>query len=283
MSWPILALISIVTLSVASVLARVLLKEENSNPVGYAIIFQIVLGLVSLLIAIAFNKFTLPGSNTSILRFAISTFLWAGSTTFGFQTLKRLNAGESSILASSGVFITISLGLLFLGEAFKMTIILGTILILASVWIISTEKLSFKSRKGIVYGLLSAALAAVAVVNDAVILKTYEAFSYTAVMSFLPGFALLLMFPKQFAKIPKMIDKKTFPLITILCVFYSVQAITYYLALQNGAPVSALSPLTKSSIVLTVILAAIFLKERSDLNKKFLAAVLVTAGAILLS
>jgi len=283
MSWLVLALISIITLSVASILARVLLKKEGSNPTGYAIIFQFILGIISLLIAFALKKFVLPPFESSIPRFTLSSLLWAGSTAFGFQTLKRLNAGESTILGSSGTFITIGLGIIFLGEVFKVTTLVGTVLILLSVWVITTEKLSFKSREGIIFGLLSSAFAAVAVVNDAVILKTYEAFSYTAIMSFLPGFVLLVVFPQQIIKIPKMFDKKTFPLISILCVFYSVQAITYYLALQNGAPISQLSPMIKSSIVLTVILAAVFLKERSNLNKKLIAAIMVTIGAIILS
>ncbi len=283
MSWLLLALISIITLSIASVLARVLLKKEDSNPVGYAIIFQFVLGLISLLFALVLKKFIFPPVDASIPRFVLSSLLWAGSTSFGFQTLKRLNAGESTILASSGTFITIILGVIFLGEVFKTNSLVGTALILLAVYTITTEKLTFKSRKGIVFGLLSSVFAAVAVVNDAVILKTYEAYSYTAIMSFLPGFLLLFLFPKQIIKIPKMFDGKTFMLISILCIFYSVQAITYYLALQNGAPISQLSPMIKSSIVLTVILGAVFLKERSNLNKKLIAAIMVTIGAILLS
>ena len=283
MTWLSLALISLSTLSVASVLARVLLKNEDSNPVGYAIIFQLVLGTISLIFAITLKKFVPPSNETSIIRFIFSTLLWAGSTVFGFQTLKRLSAGESTILASSGTFISIGLGIVFLGEVFKVAAIAGTVLILLAVLIIATGNLNFRSREGIIFGLLSSAFAAIAVVNDAVILKTYEAFSYTAIMSFLPGFILLLLFPKQIAKIPKMFDRKSFFIITILCMFYSIQAIAYYLALQNGAPISRLSPIMKSSIVLTVILAAVFIKERSNLKKKLIAAIMVTIGTILLS
>jgi len=67
----------------------------------------------------------------------------------------------------------------------------------------------------------------------------------------------------------------------VFCIFYSIQGIAYYLAFQKDAPVSQLSPLVRSSIVLTVLLGAIFLKERQDLVKKLFAAVIVSAGAIL--
>jgi uncharacterized membrane protein len=45
---------------------------------------------------------------------------------------------------------------------------------------------------------------------------------------------------------------------------------------------SQLTPLSKSSIILTVILAAIFLQEKSNLKQKVVAALLVTVGAVLL-
>jgi uncharacterized membrane protein len=282
MPWIFLALISITTLSVASILARVLLKEENSNPVGYAIVFQLLLGLISLIFALLFNKLIPPPPETSAIQFLFSAVLWATSTIFSFKALKLITAGEATILGSSGAFISITLGIIFLGEALKISTIASAILIFIAILAISTGKLSFSSKRGIVYSLISASVAAVAVVNDTAILKTYEAFSFTALMCLLPGFILLLSFPKESIKIPKMFDRKTLTLMTVFCTLYSIQAITFYLALQNGAPISQLSPLSRASIVLTVILGVIFLKEKSNLGKKFIAAIMVTIGAILL-
>lgn len=282
MTWLTYALISIVTISIAALLQRILMQPEKSNPVGYAIVFQFGLGLISLVFTIALGKFSLPSFDRHLLQFILSAFLWAGATTFVFKALKRLSAGEVIILGASSAVVSIILSVIFLGEVLKITTLGGTFLVLLSIWLISTEKFSFVSREGVIFALLSAFCIGVAVVNDAIILKTYEAFSYTTIMSFLPGFILLLFFPRQITKINQLLNRKSLSLMFIFCIFSSIQAITYYLALQNGAPVSQLSPLIKSSIVLTVVLAAIFLKERSNIYRKIIAAFIVTVGAILL-
>ncbi len=282
MTWQVLAILSTITVSIAYLLQRVLLKDEDSDPIGYAIVFQFVLGFISLLFALSFGKFIFPSSPDQLPRFILSAILWAGSTVFVFKALKILNAGETTVLTSSSAVVTIALGTTLLGEHLRITTLIGSVFILASIWIINTEKLSFSSKKGVLFALISALCTGLASVNDAFIMRSYEAFSYTTIMSFLPGFVLLIVFPKRIKTIKKLCTSRFMLLMSILCIFFSLQAITYYLAFQNGAPVTTLTPLTKASIVLTVILAAVFLGERSNLLKKFLAAVIVIIGAILL-
>jgi len=282
MTWLFFALISIITVSIADILERVLMKGENSDPISYAIAFQLLVGFISLFFAFMFGKFTLPPFGSLLtIRVIISSFLWAGATVFSFQAMKRLTAGEVTILTTSSSVVSILLGVFFLKEVFSLNIALGALLVFMSIWIVNSKKVSFNSKKGIVFALLSAVCAGVAVVNDSVILRQYEAFSYTAIISFLPAIVLILLFPKKIAETKILLKAKTLKLMFVFCLFYSIQAIAYYLAFQNGAPVSQLSPLTKSSIVLTVILGAVFLNERKDLLRKVVASIVVTIGAIL--
>lgn len=283
MSWQILAVLSVITLSVATLLARVMIKKDNSDPIGYAIIFQFVLGFISLLFALAFQKFRLPVLNpTTVSLFTLSAVLWAGSTVFSFEAIKKLNAGETTILTSSSSLISILLSFIFLRERLIFQQIVGVVLILLAIFIVTTEKLSFGSRKAVIFALLSATCAGIAIISDALILKTYEAFSYVAIMSFLPGVVLLFIFPRHINSLQGTINRKFIFTIFVLCFFYSLQAITYYAAYQSGAPIAQLSPLIRTTVVLTVILAAVFLKERSYLPRKLLAAVVVMIGVILL-
>jgi uncharacterized membrane protein len=71
------------------------------------------------------------------------------------------------------------------------------------------------------------------------------------------------------------------PLI-LYCFFYGIQAITYYAALENGALASRMTVIYKSEIFITVMLAAIFLNERSNMKQKLFATVISTIGVILL-
>ena len=69
----------------------------------------------------------------------------------------------------------------------------------------------------------------------------------------------------------------------LLCAVYSIATLADYYALSSGGNASQVSPTLQTSIILTVILAAIFLGEKNDLAKKLLAAMIAMIGIILLS
>ena len=149
MPWYFFAIVSVFGVSIATLLERVLMKEENSNPISYAIIFQFLVGFISLGFTLLLNKFVLPTNINLLPRFLVSSFLWAGMTVFNFKAIKTLTAGEITILGTSGTVISILLGVLFLGETLKISGILGILLIFLAIIIINTEKLSFNSKKGV--------------------------------------------------------------------------------------------------------------------------------------
>lgn len=281
--WVIFALIAIVSISLSTLFARVLMKEEESNPIASSILFQFMIGGYCLLFALALKKFVMPTGDVSLFRFLLSAIFWALSTLFTFKAIKLLGASETSILvAGNALFITV-LGVIFLKEILTFKSVLGIVLILLAILFVNKEHLSFKSKKGIFYALLVAFFSGVAVVNDVVLIREYESFSFTTLMSFLPGIILAIVFPKELIKVRKLLNIKEFRIMALLTFFYAIQALAFYVAYGQGAPVSRMSTFTKSSIVLTVILAAIFLKEKSNLAKKAVAALMVTLGAILLS
>ncbi len=284
MSWFLLALVSVVTVSIATLLERVLLKEDESDPVAYAIVFQFLLGAIVFGFTILLHRFTLPDfSPVTVARFLFSAMLWAGSTVFGFHAIKRLSAAEVTILNSSTAVVAVILGIIFLRETVSIKMIVGTALVIGSILVVQSEKLAFQSRRGIAFALLSALCAGIAVVNDVIVLHNLEVFSYVSMMSFLPGIVLLTLFPKKFFVAKQLVLSPIMKGMGIFTFFYALQAVSYYLAYQNGALISHLSPITKSSIILTVILSAVFLKERKQLLKKILASVIVTVGVLLLN
>jgi transporter family protein len=283
MSWITLAFISIVTTSFSTLIARVMMKDKDSNPIATSILFQFMLCAFVAIFTFMLGKFEWIPADVSYFRSFLSALLWAGSTFFSFKAIKVLGAGETTIIISSSAIVSIILGVVFLGEILTFQIILGFILILGAVFIVNSDKLTFGSRQGVIFSLLVSVFSGAAVVNDAYILKSYDAFSFTTIMSFLPGVILALAFPRETTKIKKLLKGKSIGMMLILTFLYAIQAVSYYLAYQNGAPISTLATLTKASIVLTVILGAIFLRERSNLPKKAVAALMVTIGAILLS
>jgi uncharacterized membrane protein len=279
MPWIFFAIVSILTMSVASLLTRVLMKDDKSDAVAYAIIFQFLMTLIVAVFAF-WNGFHPPPTQYG-WNFAFSGILYGIASICMFQSMKYLEASEAVILSASGTIITIIASILFLHEIFTPVKILGTILILiAMIFVNQVKKLIF--NKGTLYAFISIALSSIAVVNDAFILKTYNALSYSAIMTFLPGFVILLFQPSAICRFRGIILGKNFRTMVILAIFYGIQVITYYSALALGAGASQMGPIFKANIILTVLLAAVFLRERDYLLTKCLSAVLVTAGVLLL-
>jgi drug/metabolite transporter (DMT)-like permease len=281
MNWLLFASISIISISIAGLFQRLAMKKTESDPVVSSIIFQFLVTLITAIFAFikGFELPTLP----LLPFFLISSLLYAFGTLFIFKAIKKIEASELSIVAGVGSFTTIISAFIFLDERLRFLQLAGVVLIFLAVWIINRAKRSIRFDKSLLFALIGNSLYGLAVTNDAYILKSYDAISYTPVISFIPGLILCLIF---FNKIKSKLINLKHSVGTNLVIYstlYGVQAVTYYLALENGALVSQMSAFFKIEIILTVTLATIFLSERKNLLAKAIALFLALGGAYLIT
>jgi uncharacterized membrane protein len=121
-----------------------------------------------------------------------------------------------------------------------------------------------------------------AVTNDVFLLRTADTASYLAVMTYLPGVVLLLLAPKSIKKLATFAQPAVLGNMLIFSLFYAGQAITYYMAVNAGANLSQMAPISKASIVIAVILEVIFLRNTKNIPAKLLATVLLMLGILFL-
>ncbi len=281
MTWHFWIIISVVATAVANLLQRIVMKGKDSDPLSTAIIFQFAIGLFTGIFAV-WKGFVLPPIGLYFWNFLLSTLLWGLGSYFLFKAYQLLGSSEVAIISSLGAIVTIGTSILFLGESFNIPKAIGTVLIISSIIIISKKDGRFSFGQGTVYAIITTIFYGLAVTNDAFILRTYDAVSYTFVMSLLPGFLLLLIRPSVIYKFKKLANPVFGKSMLLLALFYSIQAVAYYVALKNGANASQISPIYKSNIILTVLLASIFLKEREHIPLKIFSAILVTVGVLLI-
>jgi len=281
MNWFIWILISVITTAIANIFQRVVMREKDTDPYATTVIFQFATAILTGIFAFG-SGFVMPPIHQYFWNFLLGGVLWGLMSYTGFLAYQSLGSSEIAILSSFGTVVTIVSAIVFLGESFNTQKIIGTALILGAVILVSRGKNALSFNRGMFFAILSTVLAGFAITNDAFILKTYNAVSYTAVMLFLPGVLLLLFRPsvvKSFARLKNAKYSKNMLLLTI---FYSAQAVAYYTALHVGADASQAAPISKVSIILTVLLALIFLKEKENLSLKLIGTVLVTAGVLLI-
>ena len=279
MSWQILVAVSVVTYSVSVLLQRILLKDEKIDSVAFSIVFQLLTGVLILGYALM-RGFSSPNLLPLLPNLALMTFLYGAGNVFIFKALKAIEASEFTIIFATRTVWIILAAVLFLSEQFSLVQLLGTGLILSSVVLVSWQK-GLKLSRGVLLSLAAAACFGLAFANDAFIIRNFDVPSYLGIAFIVPALAVWMVFPKSTSKMLPMLKKSFLKKLGVLSVLYATSAITIFLAYQIGRNAAQIAPLNQTSTILTVLLAIIFLGEKSQLTRKLIGAVLSFIGIIL--
>lgn len=281
MHWSLLVITSIFTASFSSILQRYLMKEDKSDPYLYPIVFNL---MVSALIFIFtfFVGFKIP-EDIKLLNLVYSTLLYASANYFLFNAFKISDAADVRISVSTRPFWVVLGSALWLGETVTTLHLLGTVLIVLGVSTVNFSKNTLKKvNKGVMYGLIAGLLYGLAFVNDGFLIKTWDVSSLMAVEFAIVPIFMLLIRPKYILKIPSFFNKKRTIAMLLLGVLYGTSAVSIFSAYRAGGNISLIAPLQQTSVIFTVFLGVLFLKEKKDLKKKILAASLALLGVFFL-
>ena len=282
MSWLLLTILSVIVSSVASILQRVLMRDDKSNPYSYAFIFHLLLGILVLVFGLMRGSdFSLFSGNIFML--LLASALWGACQVFLFKALQLLEVSEVTIISGVRVVVTIIASVIFLNEVFNGWNILGTILILAATLLVVDLSKGFKFNKGFWYTIAMTTFAGLAIVADSANVQHYDVLAYSSFSNFLSGFFILAFYPKALRQWAHFVQPRFLIKMLPLAVFSATQGVLYLLALTYGGNTAQVGTIRQASVIVTVLLAVIFLNERGKLWHKLIAAALVTAGVFLLS
>jgi len=281
MTWLWLTLLSVLFVSIANILQRVLMKGDKSNPYSYAIIFHFLLGILNFICALFLGShFSLFSGNIFML--LLASILWGATVVFLFKALQLVDVSEVTILSTIRVLVIIAASMIFLHESFGIVKIIGTVIIIVSTLLVTDLKKGITFNKGVLYTLLMALLGGLAIVTDSFNVKQYDPVFYNSIQNFLSGFCILLFYPKALKQWQHFVQPTFLKKMLPLGIFSTIQAIAYLVALVTPGVTAQVGTIKQSTVILTVILAIVFLPEKNNLLRKIIAAVLVTVGVFLL-
>jgi drug/metabolite transporter (DMT)-like permease len=281
MNWQLLLAISIFTESFGRLIQRVLVKDEKSDPIAYAIVFQVITGLLIAVYA-AFQGFTMPQFSAAPINFLLVPVLYILVNIFIFKSLKHTEASIFTVLFASRALWIVVGAILLLNESFNLQQIVGTLFILAAVVLVSWKKQSFSMKKGEWYAVIAAVCIACAFLNDTVIAKLVDIPSFMVYSFLSPALLMWGIFVKRTKNIIKIVQSSAMQKIVILSALYGIAAITYLTAYKIGNNAAVIGSIFQVSSVVTVFLAIFILRERGQYMKKIIAAVLSFIGVLLI-
>lgn len=280
--WQVLILLSVLFNAVAVVLQRVVLREQNSDPVAYSIVFQLISGSIIGAFGWVTGNLQFPPDIAKILLFmGLMIVLYGFGNVFIFQALKAIEASKFTILFATRTLFTILASTLFLNESLNTTQWIGALLILFSVILVTVENTKITFGKWEFFTLLAAAAFGFEVTNDRYILTMFPLYTFVSLAFVLPALMMWMVNVGRTQKIFELFHKTNLIRICSMAVVYAVSAILFFSSLQIAPNSSQVITINLTSVVVTVLLAVVFLGERKNLFRKLLGATLCFIGLLL--
>ena len=276
MDWIILVLASAFCSAMSVLLQKKFVMK--SDPVETATFFQILCTIIIITFAL-WHGINFSGLQSYLPNLVVMPFIYAGVNYFYFKALKMAEASEVTLIGTFRSLLVAIGSVILLRETLSNNMITGTFLIIISVFVIFYRPKSMKVNRGHVYAIIGSILLGLGFVNDTYILRTVDVASYEALAFLLPGILMLLFKPSSlrvFKDAGKLLN------MCAISLFYAGAALLLFYAYHLGGQADQVYPIAQSYVIMTVILAAIFLRERDDLLKKVAATLLVLAGIALL-
>lgn len=281
MSWQLLTAISVITLSVSVLLQRVLLHKDKIDPYAFAVIFQAMAGVI-LFAFVLVKGFSLPGMSGLLVPAFISVICYGIGHIAYAKTLQKVEASAFSVLFATQTVWIMLVGIWWFHESITALQVVGTLLIFAAVGLLVTNIRSFKIDKGIALGLFTGLLFGIATVTWSYVGRHTDTLSWAALSFILTAFASLMVKPSAGRKIKSLVTGKLVPKLVILSVFYAAGCAALLFAFKEGT-FTEVSPVRQAGIVVTTLLALLFLpKERNHVPRKLIAAFVCFAGVLLI-
>ena len=283
--WVLFAFASAFFAGVTSILAKIGVKDVDSH-VATAIRTIIVLIFSWIMVFII-------GSQSTIVNIDGKTFLFlilSGLSTGGswlcyFKALQLGDVNKVVPIDKSSTILTMILAFIFLNEKITINMVIGMIGIAIGTYLMiqkkeKSEKI-VKRKAWLIYALLSALFASLTSILGKVGIENVESNLGTAIRTIVVlVMAWIIVFAAKKQRDIKKIDKRSLIFLILSGVATGASWLCYYKALQDGLA-SIVVPIDKLSILVTVLFAYIFLKEKLS-KKSLLGFILIVVGTLLL-
>ncbi len=278
MSWLLFTAISVLGLSISILLQRVLMHTHKADPVAYTVLFQ---GLVGVLLAalVLITGFRLPNLDGLWLPALGCIVLYGLGHIVYAKTLQKVEASVFSILYATHAVWLMVIGLLFFNESLTVWQIIGAVLIFSSVaLLVNLRRLSLD--RGTLLGLATGVIFGLAIAMWSYVGRYTDALSWSAVSFIGSALVALAVYPTSVRKMKLLVSKAVLPKMAFLAVFYAIGSVAMLYAYKEGT-FSVVSPLRQVGIIVTVLLALLFLPaERNRIPRKLVAAGICFIGVI---
>jgi transporter family protein len=282
--WVLFAILSAVFASLTSILAKCGIRKTDST-IATAIRTIVVFLFSWLMVFVVDSQGGITTIHSKTLLFLVLSGLSTGASWLCyFKALQLGNVNKVTPIDKSSTVLTIVLSFIVLGEAITWQKGIGTLILGVGIFLMIDKKDIKSENKGsswLIYAILSAVFASLTSILGKIGITGIESNLGTAIRtSVVLVMAWMMVFTTKKQKELKEIDKKDLIFIGLSGIATGASWLCYYRALQIGEA-SKVVPIDKMSVVLTLIIAYIFLHEKFS-KKAIIGALFMLIGTIVM-
>jgi drug/metabolite transporter (DMT)-like permease len=256
--------------------------KDSKDIVSTFVLITLIL-CATFLIFVPFFEFKIATNSVVYGWLLFSIFFYVINDRTKASGFQNLDVAVVSVLTQLSKVFLIFYGVFLFAEKMTTQHIIGAILILAGSVMVVYKKGSWKISKYIWFLVVGAFAFATAMSIDIKISEEFSLPIYLFLVFFLPMIIIYIIEKKNFKLLLNdfNVNQKRRKYFFITGVSFALASMFYLLALRQGQ-VSIVAPISSLTVLLNVFAGYIFLKERDDLGKRVLAAVIAIIGVILL-
>lgn len=279
MGWIVFVIIYLVAVVIFDQFYKITTKSLK-NPGALTTLLQIIGTITALLISPLFEmKF--PRDIRVYIFWGLAIIFYTMSDRLNTTVRKSIESSMFSIMRQLSTVFMIFAGLLFFKEPFILNKFIGAVLIIISNILIFYKKGNRKIDRYIILGIISNICYAIALFLDVNFSDNFNLPFYVAISLGVPGILIFVFEKIKISDIKDEIKNGNKIVIIITGVTWALSIISQLRAYQLGK-VSVVAPLCALAVILNVIIGYIFQKERENMLKKIISAILIVLGIILI-
>lgn len=259
---------------------KLAVKEVEKDGVA-TIILQMIAG-VSILFLLPFFSFALPNNIAAYLFTFLAIIFYALNDRIQTTVRKNLDVSVYSILDQVARVFLIIYGIIIFREPLIASKLIGGGLILAGNIFLFYRKGKLKINKYVALNITATFLLATATVIDIDISKQFNLPFYIMITLIIPATFIYIAEKHSPKEIIKEFNSKRKKYYLITGISWSILIFAIIRAFQSSE-VIFIAPLLATSVLLNVLVASVIHKEKNDLAKKVIAAVIVILGVFIMT
>lgn len=254
--------------------------KSLTKPGSLTILLELIASIFSLLL-IPFFEMRFPNNPLVYLFLGLSIIFYTITDRLNTTVRSGVEASTFSVINQLSTVFMIIAGVLFFKEPIIINKIIGAFLIVFSNVLIFFKKGNLKPNKYVILGIISNLCFSIALFLDVNNSDYFNLPMYVATTLGVPIILIFIFEKIKFKDIKEEYRNGNKKALWITAISWSLSIVAQLRAYQLGE-VSLIAPLCALSVILNVIVGYFFLKEKENLPKKIIAAILIILGIVLI-